>query len=77
VKPVQDEDGVGAVVLDGADVALAHVAAGPFDLLLLVVAQLVSKEPVDGFTAFALTDPDDTGSIQIIDDGGLLVPFAV
>jgi hypothetical protein len=28
------------------------------------------EESVDGFTAFALADPDDAGAFEVVNDGG-------
>lgn len=60
VKTIEDECCIRAIVFDSADVGLAHVAAGPFDFLLLVVTEHFIEEGVYGFSFFALADPDHT-----------------
>ena len=63
MKMIQNEGGVRAVLLDGPDVGLAHVATGPCDLPFLIVTELLGEEFVDGFTALSRTNPKDTGSV--------------
>ena len=77
MKTIQDEGGVRAVFLNRSDVGLAHVATGPGDLPFLIVAELFGEESVYGFTALSRTNPNDAGSVQVIDHGGVFMPFAV
>ena len=63
MESIQNEGGVRAVLLDGSDVGLAHVATGPCDLPFLIVAELFGEEFVDGFTTLSWTDPNDAGSV--------------
>jgi hypothetical protein len=56
---------------------LAHITAGPFNLLLLIIAQHLVEESVDGLASLSLPNPDDTGTLQVIDNGHVLVPLAV
>jgi len=56
---------------------LAHVATGPCDLPFLIVAELFGEEFVDGFTTLSRTDPNDAGSLQVIDHGSVFMSFAV
>ncbi len=77
VKSIQDEGGLGAVLLDCSDVRLAHIAAGPLDLLLLVAAEGFGEEPINALPALAFADPDHAGSVHVIDNGGVLMAFAV
>ena len=73
MESVQDELGVGAVLADSADEGLAHIAAGPADMGLLEGAERVPEERIDRFPRLALADPDDTGTFQVIDDGGVFM----
>jgi hypothetical protein len=43
----------------------------------LVVAEAFVEKPLDGVPAFALADPNYAGTINVIDDGGILMAFAV
>jgi len=65
------------VVFDRTDVGLAHVAAGPLDLALLIGAEAVLEEPIDGSAVFALADPHDAGTVEIVDHGDVLVTFMI
>ena len=76
MESVEDQLGVGAVLLDGADESLTHVAAGPFDTILLVGAEMV-KEPVDGLAGLATAHPDHAGSVQVVDHGGVFVALGI
>ena len=58
---------------DGADEGLAQIAADPADTSLLEGAQPVPEERVDGLPCLVLADPDDTGTFQVIDQGGVFV----
>ncbi len=73
VESVQDELGVGTMLPDGADEGLAQIAADPADTSLLEGAQPVPEERVDGLPCLVLADPDDTGTFQVIDQGGVFV----
>lgn len=77
VKVVQDQGSIGAVRFNRANVSLAHIAASPFNLLFLGVTEGFIEELVNGLTALSLTDPYNTGSIQVIDDSGILLAAAV
>ena len=77
MKPVQDKMDVRAVFLDGADEGFAHVAAGPFDLLLLIIAELFVEKPIDGFAPLTFTYPKHAGALKVVYDGNVFVPFPV
>ena len=77
VKSVQYELGVRAVVFDGTDECCTHVAAGPLDLLPLVIAEYLVEEFVDGFALLALSDPEHAGAFEVVDNGDVFVPLVV
>ena len=65
------------MLLNGSDIGLAHVATGPLNFALLVVSESLVEELINGFSALSAADPYDAGSIQIIDDGGILTALTV
>lgn len=75
IEPIDYQRGVGVVLANGTDVGLTHVTASSFYLLLLVVTDLGFEELINCLTAFALSNPDDLGSIQIVDQGSVFMPF--
>src|SRR3990172_4682863 len=77
MEKVDDERGIGAVMLDRLGIGAAHIATGPLDPLPLGIAEVLVKEQVDSGAAFALTNPDDLRPVQIIDDGGELAALQV
>lgn len=77
MEAVQDQFGVRAMLLDGSDIGLAHVTAGPCNLPFLVVTELFGEEPVDGFAALSRADPDNPRPVKVIDHGGVLMPSRV
>ena len=77
VETVEDKLSIGAVFFYGVDVGFAHITASPNDFLLLIIAEFGLKESVDGVAALALSDPEDARAFKIVDDGNVLVPFAV
>ena len=77
MEAIQHKRGVRAMILNGAHVGLAHIAAGQLDLRLLVIAEHLIEENVNGFAPFAGTDPDHTGPIQVVDQRGVLVPLGI
>src|SRR5438132_1834565 len=70
MEAVDDESGVRAVVLDRFGIGAAHIATGPADALDLGRTQLLFEEPVNGGAAFALANPEDTGAVQVVHNGG-------
>jgi len=44
METVQDQFGIGAMVFDGSNVCLTHVAASPFYLVSLVITKLLGEE---------------------------------
>jgi len=77
VKTVQYEFGIRAVVFDSPDEGFTHVAAGPLDLLPLVVAEHLVEELVDGVALLALSDPEHAGTFEVVDNGDVFVPLVV
>ena len=47
------------------------------DLLLLIVAEHFIEENINGFTPFAGADPHHTGSVQVVDQRGVLVALGI
>jgi hypothetical protein len=56
---------------------LAHVAAGPADAIALSRAELALEEGIDGLAPLAAADPDDAGTIKVVDEGGVFVPLRI
>jgi len=77
VEAVKHQRGIWTVCLDGTDIGLAHVAAGGPDSGFLVVAHSPVEEPVDRLSALALGDPDHAGSVQVVDQRGVLVALVI
>jgi hypothetical protein len=67
METIQDESGLGAMVLDGSHIGLAHIAAGPPDTLFLKSAEFLVEKPIDGLPTLTVTDPYHTGTLQIVD----------
>ena len=76
VETVDDERGVGAVMLDRLGIGAAHVATGPLNALLLPLAQALVEEQVNRLAALSPADPQDMSTVQIIDDGGVFTALA-
>ena len=76
VEAVDDQRGVGTVMLDRLGVGAAHIATGPQNARFLPLAQALIEEPVNALSALALSDPQDPGAVQIIDQGGELAALA-
>lgn len=77
METIQDEGGIRAMLLEGPDVGFTHVTSGPANLVSLVGGEVFLEEEVDGFSTLAFADPDDARSVQVIDDGSVLVAFAI
>ena len=77
VEAIQDQRGIGAMVLDGAYVGFAHVATGPLDLGSPVLTKRLGEEPVDGFSPFSRADPHHASAFQVIDKRGVFVALGV
>jgi len=75
MEPIDYQCGVVAVLGNGTDLGLAHITASRFYLLLLVVTELGFEELINRLAAFALSDPDDLGCVQIVDQGGVFMPI--
>jgi hypothetical protein len=77
MEAIQDQGNVGAMLLDSSYVGLTHVTGSPENLLLLVLGEAALEEEVDRIPALAFFDPNDARSVQVIDDGGVLVALAI
>jgi len=77
VEAIQNQGDIGAMLLDSSHVGFTHVTGSPENLLSLVLGEAVLEEEVDRFPALASLDPDDARSVQVIDNGGVLVPLAI
>ena len=77
MKMIQDQSDIGAMMLDSSNIGCTHVTTGPFDLPFLIVAELFGEEFVDGFTTLSWTNPEDAGSVQVIDHSGVFMAFTV
>jgi len=72
MEAVDDERGIGTVMLDCPSIGTAHIATGPPDACFLPLAQAFVEEAIDGLAALSRADPQDTSAIQVIDEGGEL-----
>ena len=77
METIQHKRGVRAMILNGSHVCLAHVTATDLNLPLLIVAEHFIEENINGFTPFAGANPDHTGSIEVVDQRGVLVPLGI
>src|SRR5271170_167443 len=77
MKAIDDEFGIGAMMLDGLGIGPAHIAAGPGDVQSLVFTEFGVEELVDGLTAFAEPHPHDNRAIEVIDNGRELAALTV
>ncbi len=77
MEAIQDQGNIGTVIIDCTHIGSAHITACPLDLLFLIGTELGIEEGIDGVPAFAPTDPDHTGSVEVINNGGVLSPFGV
>ncbi len=76
MEAVDDERGIGAVMLDRPGIGAAHVATGPQDASLLPLAQTFVEEAVNCLTALTQAHPQDTRTIQVVNKGGKLAALA-
>jgi len=77
MEAIQDESGVRAMLLDGPYVGFTHVTGGPENLVFLVGGEAFLEEQVDRFSPLAFAHPYDARSVQVIDDGSVLIAFAI
>jgi hypothetical protein len=77
MQAIRYQRGIRAMGFDGPDVGLAHVTTCVLDSGFLIVAQRLVEELVNGLSPLALADPDQTGSIQVVDRRGVLVPLVI
>ncbi len=77
MKTIQNQGGVGAMILDGPYICFTHVATCPFYFIFLIFTEHFIKKYIDRFTALALADPNNARSVKIVDDGSVFMAFAV
>lgn len=77
MEAIQHERGVRAMILNGADVGLTHIAAGQSNLGLLVIAEHLIEEPVNGITPLAGADPHHAGSVQVVNQRRVFVALGI
>jgi len=76
METVDDERGIGAVMLDRPGIGAAHVATGPQDASLLPLAQTFVEEAVNCLAALTQAHPQDTRTIQVVNKSGKLAALA-
>ena len=64
-------------MLDSSYIGLRHVATCPFDLTFLIFTEHFIEEPINRFASFSLTNPNNTRTVKVVDDGSIFMPFAV
>ena len=77
MESIQGQGGIGTPFLDGSDKCITHIATPRYDSVSLVLTQLIFKKTINGFACFTFSNPNDTGSLQVIDDGGVLSSFTI
>ena len=77
METIQDQSDIRTMRLDRTYVGFTHVTGGPANLVSLVRGEFFLEETVDGFSALAFADPYDARSIQVVDDGCVLVALAI
>jgi hypothetical protein len=77
MKSIQNEDSLGAVLFNSANICLAHIATSQFNLSFLRFIEHFVKKFIDGGTPLSFFDPNDTGAIKDINDGGIFMPFTI
>src|SRR2546423_277148 len=77
MESIDDERRIRAVVLDRLRVGQTHVAAGPGDLCALIFGEMFGEELIDSRPALAHANPYNAGTIQVVDDRGVLPAFAI
>ncbi len=77
MEAVDHQHGGLAMMLDGLRIGAAHVAACPADPAFLPVRELFLEELIDCGSPLSLSHPQDTGSVQVVDDRRVFPAFAV
>jgi len=77
VEAIENNLGVGAELLDGADKGLRHVAGGDFDGFAPVFIKRFGEETLNGLTSLAAPGPDDAVVVQIVYQGKIFVSLLV
>jgi len=72
MEAVDDEGGIGAMMLDRLGIGATHVTTGPQDACFLPIAQGFVEEVIDGLAALSPAYPQNPRAIQVIDNGGKL-----
>ena len=68
MKSVKNQFGLGTPLFNGCDIGCAHIARSEANVHALKVAETIFEEKINCLASFALTDPDDTASVQVVDD---------
>lgn len=77
METIQDQRGVTAMFLNGPYVGFTHITGCPENLVSLIGGEAFPEKKVDGFSTLALADPYYARSIQVVDDGSVLVALAI
>lgn len=77
MEAIDDERGIRAMVLDRVGIVGADIAAGPMNLVPLVLARSFAETRVDGCAALSGPHPHCRGVLEVVEQGGELAPFAV
>jgi len=77
MEAIKNQGYVGAMIFNAGNIGLAHVAAGIFNLLFLIVAEHFVEKMVNSIQAFTLSNPDNAGFIRIVGNGGIFLPLAI
>ena len=77
MKAIEYQFGVAAMITNGAHVGFAHVAAGRVNLRPLIGTEHLIEKSVDGFAAASLTDPNDHGPLQIVNQRRVTVALVI
>ena len=62
---------------DSTDVSVAHVTTACSDLLFLIITEHGIEELVDSCPTFAFSNPQYDGTLQIVNQRGILVSLAI
>ena len=77
MEAVDNQRRIREAAFDDAGVGPSHIAAGIFDLLALVLAEVIFEETLECLATLSGADPDDFGALQVIDDRRVFMPATV
>ncbi len=77
MEAIQNQRRVRAMGFDSPYVGITHVAAARSNRSFLMIAQRIIEEFINGFPAFSFAHPHHDRAIQIINQGRVLVSFAI